>query len=535
MATAALPLREAGTPAAPLPTLLVSASAAPASVAAPPASAAPAAASVTAPAAARRTLSGVDVVLLVVLGLGAAAVAGIGFAGSYNAVYALAKTKGFGDDFSRFFPIGVDAGIVVALAADLYQARRGQSWPVLRPLAHGLTLLTIWFNASSGQVSITADPLAAGMHAVMPCLFVAVTEAARWLVMRAAAIEAGHSGVPLKRWLLAPLPTFRLWRRMQLWAIASYVEAAEIEQRRVVYRAMLKRKWGSVRKAPHDLRLPLTMARHGLTVEQALMQPQQEIEREQAIEDARQAALEAAEERKAERATQARIAALRRSGEVEAAEHEVTSSTAQAAIAARAATDAAEQAAAATVAAEVAAVQSAGAAEAEARKAAAAEQAAEARKRAAEVVEQAAEVEQRAAETAEKAAEAKRKAAQAAAAEAEANRKAEEAKAAEAMAKVGQAAALQRAAETEQRAAELREQAALIELRAVELEDEAKLGVRERAARRLARVILGQYGGDAEAMPLEEVSSLLGLAESTASERRKEAAELIAVGYGPQQ
>ncbi|MFJ1709209.1 DUF2637 domain-containing protein [Kitasatospora sp. NPDC088346] len=471
---------------------------------------------------------------MVILGIGAATVAGIGFAGSYNAVYALAVKKNFGD-FAYAFPVGVDAGIVVALAADLYQARQGKSWPVLRPLAHGLTLLTIWFNASSGQHSILADPVAAGMHAVMPVLFVAATEAARWLVIRAAAIEAGHTGIPLSRWLLAPWPTFRLWRRMKLWAIESYEVAAEIEQRRVVYRAMLKRKYGSVRKALADEKLPLKLARHGLTVEEALMQPQQAIERQQAIEDARQEALEAAEDRKAERAAQARIAALRRSGAITAAEHEVTSSTAQAAIAAKAATDAAEKAAQAAIDAEVAAVESAGAAEAEARKAAAAEQAAQARKRAAEVAEQAAEVEREAAEAAEKTAEANRRAAEEKAAEEDAKRKEEEAKAATAMAKVGQAEALQRAAETEQRAAELREQAALIELRAVELEDEAKLGVRERAARRLARVILGQYGGDAEAMPLEDVAALLGLAIPTASERRKEAAELIAAGYPHQQ
>ncbi|WP_052391612.1 DUF2637 domain-containing protein [Streptomyces sp. NRRL B-24484] len=528
MATAALPLREAGTPAAPLPTQPVPVTAASTSVAAPTTSAAPAATSVTA----RRTLTRVDVLLLIILGAGAATVAGIGFAGSYNAVLHLAQRKGFGE-FSRAFPIGVDAGIVVALAADLYLVRRGIVWPVLRPLAHVLTALTIWFNASSGQHSIRQDPVAAAMHAVMPVLFVVAVEAARFLVVRTAEAEAGRTGVPMKRWILAPAPTFKLWRRMQLWAIPTYAEAAGIEQDRVVYRAMLKRKYGSVRRAPADAQLPLRMARHGLTVEQALMQPQQEIEREQALADARQAAQEAAQERAADRAAQAQIAALKRRGAVQAAEHEVTSSTQQIAIAAKAAKEAAERAAEATSAAEVAALESAGAAEADARKADAEKQAALARKAAAEAEKEAAEVRRQAAETDERAAEAKRRSAQEAAAEAEARRQEEEDKAAAAMAKLGQADALRRAAETEKTAAELREEAALVELRAVEAEDEARLGVRERAARRLARVILAEHGGDAEAMSLEDVAALLGLAIPTASERRREAAELIASGYRP--
>ncbi|MFF0205832.1 DUF2637 domain-containing protein, partial [Streptomyces sp. NPDC005017] len=51
----------------------------------------------------QRTLAGLVV-------LGAAGVAGIGFAGSYAAVRELAVKKGFGD-FSYVFPIGIDAGI----------------------------------------------------------------------------------------------------------------------------------------------------------------------------------------------------------------------------------------------------------------------------------------------------------------------------------------------------------------------------------------------------------------------------------------
>ncbi|WP_234380930.1 DUF2637 domain-containing protein, partial [Streptomyces sp. NRRL F-5122] len=49
---------------------------------------------------------------------GAVIIAGIGFAGSYQAVRELAIKKGFGN-FAYVFPIGIDAGICVLLALDL--------------------------------------------------------------------------------------------------------------------------------------------------------------------------------------------------------------------------------------------------------------------------------------------------------------------------------------------------------------------------------------------------------------------------------
>ncbi|MFE9334778.1 DUF2637 domain-containing protein, partial [Streptomyces sp. NPDC006925] len=53
--------------------------------------------------------------LVAVVVAGAVVIAAIGFAGSYAAVRELAERKGFGA-FAPFFPIGVDAGIVVLLA-----------------------------------------------------------------------------------------------------------------------------------------------------------------------------------------------------------------------------------------------------------------------------------------------------------------------------------------------------------------------------------------------------------------------------------
>jgi len=65
---------------------------------------------------------------------GAVVIAAIGFAGSYAAVRELAERKGFGD-FAPFFPIGVNAGIVVMLALDLLLTWIRIPFPLLRQTA----------------------------------------------------------------------------------------------------------------------------------------------------------------------------------------------------------------------------------------------------------------------------------------------------------------------------------------------------------------------------------------------------------------
>ncbi|MFF2927172.1 hypothetical protein ACFVTP_33010, partial [Streptomyces celluloflavus] len=92
-----------------------------------------------------------------------------------------------------------------------------------------------------------------------------------------------------------------------------------------------------------------------------------------------------------------------------------------------------------------------------------------------------------------------------------------------------------RAAEIEHRAAETRRAAAEMERRALEAEDEARLTPSERNDRKIARLVLSEAGGSAEALPLDRIKDVLGVADSTASERRKKAAELIARGYNPYQ
>ncbi|MER7583024.1 DUF2637 domain-containing protein [Kitasatospora sp. NPDC097691] len=219
---------------------------------------------------ARPTLTKAHRGLLGMVAAGACLISGIGFAGSYNAVRELAQEKGFGA-FSYAFPIGVDAGIVVLLALDLVLTWLRIPFPMLRQTAWLLTVATIAFNAAASW----GDPLGMGMHAVIPVLFVVVVEASRHAVGRIAAITADRhmESVRVMRWLLSPVPTFRLWRRMKLWELRSYEEVIRLEQNRLVYRAQLRFRYGRGwrRSAPIQALLPLKLAKFGVPLDPALL------------------------------------------------------------------------------------------------------------------------------------------------------------------------------------------------------------------------------------------------------------------------
>ncbi|MFE2853463.1 DUF2637 domain-containing protein, partial [Streptomyces lavendulae] len=206
-------------------------------------------------------------ILIGVVVAGAVVIAGIGFAGSYAAVRALALQKGFGT-FSLVFPIGIDMGICVLLALDLLLTWIRIPFPLLRQTAWLLTAATIAFNGAAAW----PDPLGVGMHAVIPILFVVTVEAARHAVGRIADITADRhmEGVRITRWLLSPVPTFKLWRRMKLWELRSYEQAVGMEQDRLIYQARLQARYGRAwrRKAPVEALMPLRLARIGVPLSQ---------------------------------------------------------------------------------------------------------------------------------------------------------------------------------------------------------------------------------------------------------------------------
>lgn len=504
-------------------------------------------------------------VLSVAAATGGPLIGAIGFAMSYSTLAKKALTWGFSPDLAPWFPVGVDASIIVFLALDLYLIRKDTPWPLLRMAAHGMTFATIWFNASS-QGHIAGDPVRAASHGVMPLLFVIGVEAARRLFIKKTQLEAGTATdrIPLHRWILAPVATPRFYRRMRLHGVTSYPEMIRRQQDLTAYEQWLRRKYkDDISKASEDERLPMKMAAYGYTVAQALAMPeQQEREAEARAEEAERRRLDA-ETRRELAQKKAEAARLEADGDLETVRARVEGRTAQARAHARAQASAAERAAELEEAAlETAVLAEARARTAEAESKAAQErevkgvadlQAAELERQAAEKRKQAAEADRVAAAEAQALethtiAEARRAAAEAdkaaaeterAAAEtrrraAEADRLAAEETQRRALADANTQAARKHEAETELAAAETRLAAAEIERRAVEIEDAAKLTPRQRAVRKVARMILATAGGETSRLPLADIMRELEVSSpGTASEYRQEAAELLAGGYRP--
>ncbi|MFB7032104.1 MULTISPECIES: DUF2637 domain-containing protein [unclassified Streptomyces] len=477
----------------------------------------------------------------------------IGFAASYNTLMGMAEAAGFAKWLAPVVPAGIDGAIIGFLALDLYKTARRTPWPLLRFAAHAMTAATVVLNAMEGAVVKTAADLAGhGMptparmlwHGLMPVLFVVGVEAVRRQIVHACHLEDGTATdrIPLYRWVLAPRETPRIYRRMRLANIRSYPEMVNRLKALEGYRTWLKQELdGDLSKATDAQRLPLTMAAHGYTVEEALALPAQwqaEADQRKAEEADRQAESEAQEaERKAAKA----IKDAERAGRVRAAEARAAAAgdtaEAEAKAAAAAAKARAEEAEAdgrgRAEAARVRAEQVRSAAERQAAIVAEAEESAEL----AEARARRAEAERRAAQDAAEAAKA-RLLAERTAAEAEqiaAQRQREEA---------DRATAERRAAEAEREAerlaaetARLRAGRAAMEAQAQAAEDFMRLTPRQRNARRVARMLLDVDPSMPEdkirhdMVSLREVMDAVGASQTIAGELRTEAADLIAGGY----
>jgi hypothetical protein len=208
-------------------------------------------------------------ILIAIVVLGAAVVAGIGFSGSYAAVSDLARAKGFGA-FAAWFPIGVDAAIVMLLALDVLLDWLGMQLLLLRYAAWFLSGATVAFNAAAA----TGDPVAMAMHATIPVSFLAAVEAARRAISRLAGLSEHRpmDSVRIARWFLAPRSTLLLWRRMKLWELTSYSTTIKREQERMLYRARLRSRfgWRWHWTAPVEARMPLKMVRYGIPIRDSL-------------------------------------------------------------------------------------------------------------------------------------------------------------------------------------------------------------------------------------------------------------------------
>ncbi len=454
------------------------------------------------------------ITLSIVAIVGSVAVGLIGFVMSYDTLRGVAEDDWeFGPDLAKWFPIGVDASILAFLALDLVLIRRGVPWPLLRLVAHAMTLATVWFNASA-HGSITEDTTRAAAHGLMPILFVVGIEAARRLVVQAARLETGTAmdRVPLHRWLLAPWPTVRLYRRMRLCGITSYPEMIARDRDLMGYRQWLARKHGGdLRAADPDALLPMEMARYGISVDQALALPERQ---EQAAADratARRRRLLALETQREVDAMRAKAEQAIAAGDLRVAQAEADGRAAEAESEADARATAAQRAAQRERDLE----ETAAMREAKARQAAADAAAKEA-------AAKEAEAEQRRLHAARSAADDRARLERAAADEALARKEKQQH-----LTDIAEADL--RRAEAEEAAAEARLRAKEIEVAALEAEDLARLGQSERKVRKVARLITAEAGGKPELLPLARIREVLAVSsDGTASTYRTEAAAYLA-------
>ncbi|MGW1008204.1 DUF2637 domain-containing protein [Streptomyces sp. NPDC002520] len=480
----------------------------------PPASATPADASTTPLEPSGDTQPEVSRKVKIWLGIasivGACVIGAIGFYLSFGNLSDAGSTRfGFSVEDAPYFAIGVDAAIVTCLALDLFMATIRTSWPLLRLIAHGMTLASVYFNAAAnGAIAEHLDK--ALSHGLMPVLFVIGVEAGRRILVHQAALPADHDVIPGHRWVLAFRPTWRIFKTMKIWDIA-YSEAMARQRERAIfnawneYKAELKKANLTEGSEEALARLPKKLEPFGLTVDEALALPdrmaREELRRTQLAEQ-RARELELEKERAAHAAEKERLAHRK---EMAALTADLTATEGVAGAQARGAVAEAEARA-----------------DAQARAATSLGDAIES-KEAAEAKQRAAEANARAVEAAKRAAEA-----DADKMAALAKTETEKAKALEAVHRAAEAQA--GAAAAEKRAAEAREATAQITRRAVEAEDFANFTPRQRRVRIVARMILAARPEDVDLAAIEQA---IGVSMSTASTTKAEAVALIQAGYDP--
>ncbi|MFC6083707.1 DUF2637 domain-containing protein [Sphaerisporangium aureirubrum] len=168
----------------------------------------------------------------------------LGFVNSFERVAKVAAPS-FGW-FAWTVPLGIDLGIAVFSALDIVLARLGMRLRWLRFIPWALTAATVYLNIAAYLAAPRIDWFAVVAHAVLPLLWVVAVEVGAHVIRKRADLVKPDrmDGIRRSRWLLAPLPTFTLWRRMVLWEIRSYPDALTRERDRILAKTDLQDHYG---------------------------------------------------------------------------------------------------------------------------------------------------------------------------------------------------------------------------------------------------------------------------------------------------
>ena len=155
-------------------------------------------------------------------------------------------------------PLLLDTTLAVLTAAGLILELNGLRARLPQYFARVLIGLTVYANVAPA-VGVYAKIL----HGAPPTVWAVLTVIAEQTIRRLVGLAAENRMEKVRpvRWLLAPLSTFRLWRRMRLWEITNYKTAVGREQQISASRALLREWHGRAwrRSAPTAERLAVRL------------------------------------------------------------------------------------------------------------------------------------------------------------------------------------------------------------------------------------------------------------------------------------
>ncbi|MEU9019387.1 DUF2637 domain-containing protein [Actinomadura sp. NPDC048394] len=164
----------------------------------------------------------------------------LGGLGSYTTIRQMAEPHFRG--LAWIVPVGMDLGIVILLLWDLLMEYLDLPWPVLRWVAWIYIAATVLVNVAAAR----GDLAGSVMHAAMPVLFITVVEGVRHLIRRWVGLMSPDrvERVPAARWVLAPISSLLLWRRMVLWHVTEYRQGLELEHQHLMAVSKLQDDYG---------------------------------------------------------------------------------------------------------------------------------------------------------------------------------------------------------------------------------------------------------------------------------------------------
>lgn len=170
------------------------------------------------------------------------AVAGIGFFVSFQTIASVARAQHM-HGWPVLYPLLIDSGIVGFIIEARKAIDDDRSDLAPRLLAWLFAGFTVYVNAHG---SSARDWVGVALHVAAPVMWVAFLELTRWRKLRHRRAERGDT-IPLARWLLAPLRTSGMRKRMVLHDVRSYSEAVAREEARLLAidltAATFGRKW----------------------------------------------------------------------------------------------------------------------------------------------------------------------------------------------------------------------------------------------------------------------------------------------------